>query len=61
MRRSNEKENEAMVSVTPVVAFDCTAVPEVVRHMQTGYLARTKDVDDFTHGLRLLLDDDALR
>ncbi len=50
-----------MASAMPVVAFDCTAVPEVVRHMQTGYLARTKDVDDFTHGLRLLLDDDALR
>jgi glycosyltransferase involved in cell wall biosynthesis len=52
---------EAMACATPVVAFDCTAVSEVVRHLETGYLARTKDVDDFTRGLRLLLDDEALR
>lgn len=52
---------EAMACATPVVAFDCTAVPEVVRHMETGYLARIKDVDDLTHGLRLLLDDETLR
>ena len=52
---------EAMASGTPVVAFDCTAVPEVVRHLETGYLARHKDVDDLTHGIRFLLDNDAER
>jgi len=52
---------EAMACGTPVLAFDCTAVPEVVRHMETGYLARTSNGDDLTHGLRLLLDDDGLR
>ncbi|NUO78597.1 glycosyltransferase [candidate division KSB1 bacterium] len=52
---------EAMACATPVIAFNCTAVPEVVRHMQSGYLARVKDVDDLTHGLRLLLNDDVLR
>lgn len=52
---------EAMACATPVLAFDCTAVPEVVRHMETGYLARTKDGEDLTHGLRLLLDDDEQR
>lgn len=52
---------EAMACGTPVIAFDCTAVPEVVRHLETGYLAHVEDVDDLTHGMRLLLDDDALR
>jgi glycosyltransferase involved in cell wall biosynthesis len=52
---------EAMACGTPVVAFDTTAVPEVVRHLVTGYLARTKDLDDLTHGIRWLLDDDAQR
>ena len=52
---------EAMACATPVLAFDCTAVPEVVRHLETGYLARNQDGDDLTHGLRLLLDDDGVR
>jgi glycosyltransferase involved in cell wall biosynthesis len=52
---------EAMACATPVVAFDCTAVREVVRHGETGYLARDRDVEDLTHGIRALLDDDARR
>jgi glycosyltransferase involved in cell wall biosynthesis len=52
---------EAMACATPVVAFDCTAVGEVVRHGETGYLARNRDLDDLTHGIRALLDDDARR
>lgn len=52
---------EAMACGTPVVAFDNTAVPEVVRHGVTGYLARSKDLEDLTQGIRCLLDDDAQR
>jgi glycosyltransferase involved in cell wall biosynthesis len=52
---------EAMACGTPVIAFDCTAVPEVVHHLETGYLAKTKDIDDLVHGLRWLLRDDRLR
>jgi glycosyltransferase involved in cell wall biosynthesis len=52
---------EAMACGTPVVAFDNTAVPEVVRHLETGYLARSKDADDLASGIRRLLDDDAER
>lgn len=52
---------ESMACGTPVVAFDCTAVPEVVRHLETGYLARNRDAADLTRGLRLLLQDAALR
>jgi len=52
---------EAMACGTPALAFDCTAVSEVVRHMESGYLARLKDGEDLTRGLRLLLENDALR
>lgn len=52
---------EAMACATPVVAFDSTAVGEVVRHEQTGYLARDRDVEDLARGIRTLLDDDARR
>jgi len=52
---------EAMACATPVVTFDCTANPEAVRHLETGYLARNKDAEDLFHGMRLLLDDDGLR
>jgi glycosyltransferase involved in cell wall biosynthesis len=53
--------SEAMACATPAVAFDVAAVPEVVRHMETGYLARPGDVEDLANGLRTLLEDDGLR
>lgn len=52
---------EAMACATPVLAFDCTAVPEVVRHLETGYLACFKDGEDLLNGLRLLLNDKVRR
>jgi len=52
---------ESMACGTPVVAFACTAVGEVVRHERTGYLARDRDVEDLARGIRMLLDDDARR
>lgn len=52
---------EAMACGTPCVAFKATAVPEVVRHMETGYLAELGQADDLAHGLKLLLGDDELR
>jgi glycosyltransferase involved in cell wall biosynthesis len=53
--------SEAMACATPVVAFASTGAAEVVRHMETGYLARYKDVEDLAQGIRLLLEDDGLR
>jgi glycosyltransferase involved in cell wall biosynthesis len=52
---------EAMACGTPVVAFAGTGASEVVRHMETGYLARFQDTEDLTHAIRLLLEDANLR
>lgn len=53
--------SEAMACATPVVAFAGTGAAEVVRHLETGYLARYRDAEDLTRGMRLLLQDDELR
>jgi glycosyltransferase involved in cell wall biosynthesis len=52
---------EALACGTPIVAFEAGGVPEVVRHMETGYLARYKDADDLSHGIQVLLQDERLR
>ena len=52
--------SEAMACGTPCVAFETGGVPEVVRHLETGYLARRGDALDLAKGLGLLLDDEAL-
>ena len=51
---------ESMACGTPVVSFDVGGVPELVRHMETGYLAAYKDAGDLANGIRLLLDDPGL-
>jgi glycosyltransferase involved in cell wall biosynthesis len=48
---------ESMACGTPVVAFDTGGMSEVVIHMQTGYLAKLKDVQDLSNGIKLLLTD----
>ncbi len=52
---------ESLACGTPVVAFDVGGVGEVVRHMETGYLARYKDAGDLAQGIARLLDDAVLR
>ncbi|MFQ5576763.1 MAG: glycosyltransferase family 4 protein [Anaerolineae bacterium] len=52
---------ESLACGTPVVAFKVGGVPEMVRHMQTGYLARPGDARDLAHGIQTLLHNDALR
>jgi glycosyltransferase involved in cell wall biosynthesis len=52
---------EGMACGTPCVSFDVGGVGEVVRHMQTGYLARPGDEDDLLRGIELLLVDDEIR
>ena len=52
---------ESLACGTPVVSFAVGGVPEVVRHMETGYAAVPRDAADLGKGIRLLLDDTALR
>jgi glycosyltransferase involved in cell wall biosynthesis len=52
---------ESMACGTPVVAFSIGGVPEVVRHLETGYLAPPEDAGALAVGLQTLLDDDELR
>ncbi|KKG07378.1 glycosyltransferase family 4 protein [Methanosarcina sp. 2.H.A.1B.4] len=52
---------EAMASETPVIAFETGGIPELVTHMDTGYIAKYKNIDDFLNGINLFLDDGDLR
>ncbi len=52
---------EAMACCTPVVAFNNTAMPELINHMQTGYLAENKNVEDFIEGIKTFMENDNLR
>ena len=47
---------EAMAFGLPVVAFDCGGVTDLVRHDETGLLARPSDVEDFVCQIRRLMD-----
>lgn len=52
---------EAMACGAPSVAFDTSGVADVVRHLDTGYLARHRDSEDLSRGIRLLLEREDLR
>ncbi|MDA7429612.1 glycosyltransferase [Primorskyibacter aestuariivivens] len=42
---------EALLSGTPVVAFPVGNVPNLVRHLKTGFVARYEDAEHFAEGL----------
>ncbi len=42
---------EAHACGTPIVAFDIGGFPDIVRHMQTGYLAQAFDTEDLAKGI----------
>lgn len=52
---------ESLAMELPVVSFETGGVPEIVTHLESGYLAKYKDTDDLLHGTRMLLDDTDLR
>jgi glycosyltransferase involved in cell wall biosynthesis len=56
-----QSATEAQACACPVVAFDCTGLPEVVEHLATGYLARPFDPADLAHGIAWVLEDPARR
>lgn len=52
---------ESFACGTPAVGFDTGGMADVIRHMETGYLARYRELDDLVNGLRLLVKDKGLR
>lgn len=51
---------EAQACGLPVVATDCTALPEIVMHERTGLLCSIDDVDAFVDAIRRLRSDQTL-
>jgi glycosyltransferase involved in cell wall biosynthesis len=47
---------EALSCATPVVAFNIGGIPDMVEHLQNGYLAEFKSVEDFAAGIHYVLD-----
>lgn len=52
---------EAQACGCPVLAFNCTGLPDAVEHGVTGYLARAYDVDDLVKGFVWLHQDEDRR
>jgi glycosyltransferase involved in cell wall biosynthesis len=45
----------------PVVAFNCTGLPDIIVHQETGYLAEAFDADDMAVGIRWILETQSRR
>ena len=52
---------EAMACGLPVVATNCSSLPELVDHSKGGFLCRLGDVDGFSSKINLLADNEVLR
>jgi len=46
---------EAQSCGCPVVAFDCSGLPDAVVHLKTGYLAKPYDIYDLAQGIKWIL------
>ena len=51
---------ESLACGTPIAAFDAGGVGDMVRHMETGFLARSHDIADLAQGLIQLLSNSEL-
>lgn len=49
---------EALSCTTPVVAFNTGGIPDLVEHLQNGYLAEFKSAADFAAGIHYVLNPD---
>jgi len=49
--------SESMACGTPVVAFNATGLKDIVRHQETGYLAKPFVADDLAQGIIWTLED----
>ena len=47
---------EALACGTPCVGFHTGGIPEMIDHLQNGYLARYKDARDLADGIAWVLD-----
>lgn len=47
--------SESMSCGTPVVAFSCTGLLDIVEHLKTGYLAKPFDTTDLANGIEWVL------
>lgn len=47
---------ESLSCGTPVVSFDTGGCKDLVKHKQTGYLAKYQDLYDFVNGIKYFLD-----
>ena len=43
---------------TPCVGFDIGGIPEMIDHLQNGYVARYRQTDDLAAGIRYVLSHD---
>ena len=52
---------ESLSCATPVVSFDIGGMLDIMTHQETGYLAKSFDVDDLSHGIEWVLEDETRR
>jgi len=46
---------EALSCGTPVVGFNVGGIPDMISHKENGYLAKYKDAEDITEGIKFCL------
>lgn len=49
---------ESLSCGTPVVGFNIGGIPDLIKHKQTGYLAKYKDESDLAKGINWILDNE---
>lgn len=46
---------EALACGLPVITFETGGIPELVKHLETGYIAKYKELNDFISGIKLFI------